>query len=100
MMTRYERLLPKPLREPSKIVWARVPGYADLYNIVINGLEVGWITKRPAYCDRGHWQINVALPDIDGADSFPRYYMSRKVAISETEAFLKWRLWKEPGDAS
>lgn len=98
-MARYERLLPKPLREPSAIVWIK-GGYQDLFTIVINGYEVGWITKRPDYCDRGHWQISVSLPDIDGADGFPRYYMRREVAVSETEAFLKWRLWQQRGDAS
>lgn len=99
-MARYERLLPKPLREPSDIAWVKGPDIRDLFTIHINGYEVGWITKRPDYCDRGHWQVNISLPDLDGADGFPRYYMSRKVAVSETEAFLKWRLWKERGDAS
>jgi len=100
MMARYERLLPVALREPGNIEWVQVPEYADLYNIVINGRDVGWITKRPAYCDRGHWQVNITLPDLDGADGYPRYYMSRKAAVSETEAFLKWRLWQQRGDAS
>ncbi len=51
-----------------------------------------WITKRPAYCDRGHYCANVdGVGSLDGADGFPRYYMSLGVAMSEMELWLKWR---------
>jgi hypothetical protein len=55
---------------------------------------VAWIEPRPHYCDRGHWQVKCTLATIDYQDGFPRYYMSKKVAMFETERFLKWRLWK------
>lgn len=58
------------------------------------GNLIAWLEVRPAYCDRGHWRVNCELPDIDTADGFPRYFMSRAVAIAETEAFLRWRMFK------
>src|SRR5260221_11752985 len=56
---------------------------------------VAWLERRPYYCDRGHFHVNSDLPGIDGHDSFPRYYMNYEVAKAETEAWLKWRLWKQ-----
>jgi hypothetical protein len=51
-----------------------------------------WIVKRPVYCDRGHYQANVdGIVGLDGADGFPRYYMSLEVAMAEMEAWLAWR---------
>jgi hypothetical protein len=55
---------------------------------------LAWLEARPHYCDRGHWKVNCTLPTIDSADGFPRYYMSKKAAMAETERFLKWRLWR------
>lgn len=79
------------LKEPAPIVRERV----DLWEEVkINGLMVATIEPRPHYCDRGRWILKCYLPGLDGSDAFPRYYMSHDAAISETEAFLRWRLWK------
>jgi hypothetical protein len=64
--------------------------------VVIRGIVVAWMTRRPLYCTRGHWKIDSLLAGIDRSDGFPRYYMSRDIAIAETEAFLKWRLWGVP----
>jgi hypothetical protein len=62
------------------------------WNLRLGGAWV-WLTKRPAYCDRGHWQANVeGIATIDPADSFPRYYMSLDVAKIEMMAWLEWRL--------
>lgn len=63
---------------------------------VIDGKVIhAFITARPIYCDRGHWMFNVDGPlNLDGADSFPRYYMSLERALEEAEAFLRWRLLK------
>ena len=83
------------LKTPKPIEWGIDPECPTVENCYINGQWVAWLNPRPSYCDRGHWQVNVDLPDIDYADQFPRYYMSKSVAIAETEAFLKWRLWKE-----
>lgn len=69
--------------------------YPGAFEYWIDGRMVAWLTQRPPYCDRGHWAINVELPDINGADAFPRYYMSRAVAVAETEAFIAWRLFKQ-----
>jgi hypothetical protein len=50
------------------------------------------ITPRPAYCDRGHFHLNVDGPfNFDNADSFPRYYMSLERAKLETVDFVQWR---------
>ena len=82
------------LRTPVDIVWRINPKFPSLQEACLNGQMAAWIEPRPAYCDRGHWKMHVELPDIDGQDGFPRYYMCLAAAKSETEAFLKWRLWK------
>jgi len=61
----------------------------------IDGVLFAHITKRPGYCDRGHWQANVDLPlGLDHQDGFPRYYMQLETAKEETELFLDWRINK------
>ena len=55
-----------------------------------------WLSARPPYCDRGHIQLNIEGPlNLDGADSFPRFFFSFEEADVHTRIFLKWRLWKE-----
>jgi hypothetical protein len=54
-----------------------------------------FLTLRPAYCDRGHIQLLIEGIDLDGADSFPRFFFSFREADEHTRTFLKWRLWKE-----
>lgn len=54
-----------------------------------------WMTLRPAYCDRGHLQLNIDGPiGLDHQDSFPRYFFSFEEADNHCRTFLKWRLWK------
>lgn len=86
------------------IEWIVDKDHPEIEYIHASGKRVGWISPRPHYCDRGRWQVdiqyferygNIDIPQIDGADRFPRYYMSQSVAKSETEAFIRWRLWKE-----
>lgn len=78
------------------ITWKKAPeNFCD--ECYVGDRLTAWLTNRPSYCDRGHFMVDCNLPDIDRADSFPRYYMSRDVAIAETEAWLKWRLWKQRG---
>jgi hypothetical protein len=69
-----------------------------VFNCTMDGTLVAWMTPRPAYCDRGHWQVDSDLPHLDDYDGFPRYYMRREVAIQETEAWLNWRLLKIRGE--
>lgn len=86
------------------IEWVKDKEYPEIIGVYADETRVGWMAKRPSYCDRGHWEVNIQyslkysnieIHQIDDADRFPRYYMSKSVAISETEAFLRWRLWKE-----
>ena len=62
-----------------------------------SGPVFAWIGPRPVYCDRGHWEFNVhtGVPGVDGADSFPRYYMRLNTALSEAGLWLNWRLYKQ-----
>lgn len=82
------------------IVWRKnVAHDFPIYEAFVDGVMVGWITKRPPYCDRGHWQAGIeqmAVPDLDGADAFPRYFMRFDTAKQEMEDFIRWRLWKVP----
>jgi len=93
------------LKEPTPLVWLphRNREYPNLLECWANKQMIAWLEPRPFYCDRGHWKVEINLPEecnIDGQDRFPRYYMSKTVAMAETEAFMKWRLWqirfKEP----
>jgi hypothetical protein len=63
-------------------------------DVTINGVVVGSLEPRPHYCDRGHWKFLSDLPDIDGADGFPRYYMNIVTAKLEIISWLNWRLWR------
>lgn len=83
----------EPILSPSPITWDQDKDH-NTFDCLIAGMRVAFITKRPHYCDRGHWSMQCELPDLDGADSFPRYYMNFETARAETEAFLKWRLWR------
>jgi hypothetical protein len=52
-----------------------------------------FISRRPVYCDRGHYQLNIeASFGLDDADRFPRYYMGLEVAKNEAIAFIQWRV--------
>lgn len=77
--------------------WRYDPNFRTLdLRFTVDGRAVhAWITPRPHYCDRGHWQFNVDGPfDLDACDAFPRYFMSLDTALAEAEAFLRWRLFK------
>jgi len=71
------------------------PGTFDLY---FEEHQFGWLTKRPSYCDRGHWQLNISLKGLDAQDGFPRYFMQFETAKKEAELFLNWRLNKIRGE--
>ncbi|HYX39971.1 MAG TPA: hypothetical protein VE954_43295 [Oligoflexus sp.] len=54
-----------------------------------------WMLLRPPYCDRGHIQLCIDGPlNLDGHDSFPRYFFSFEEADTHCRTFLKWRLWQ------
>lgn len=84
----------------STLTWIKAPdeileAWADAKLFKNNHRMVAWISKRPAYCDRGHWQLNIDLPlGLDGQDGFPRYYMELETAKKETKLFLDWRVNK------
>ena len=80
------------LYDPAPIEWKPLIGLQECH---INGRLVAFMENRPYYCDRGSVRVLCELPDIDHQDGFPRYYMSEEVGKSETEAFLRWRLWRQ-----
>ena len=58
-----------------------------------------FIQRRPEYCDRGHYSLNIDGPlCLDDQDQFPRYYMSLEVAKSEAGGFVNWRVFKIRGE--
>lgn len=61
------------------------------------GKVEAFITPRPVYCDRGHWQFGImtGVPSLDNADSFPRYYMGLRTALQEASDWIMWRLYKQ-----
>lgn len=60
------------------------------------GLRVHvFIQRRPEYCDRGHYSLDIDGPlGLDDQDRFPRYFMSLENAKGEAITFLNWRLFK------
>lgn len=81
--------------EPAEIEFVPYEATEDILDIKINGRRVGWLEKRPGWCDRGHWKFGCELPEINDADSFPRYYMDVTRAKLEIIAWLNWRLWQK-----
>lgn len=65
-----------------------------------------WISKRPAYCDRGNYLAHIDVLGspwelaLDAADLWPRYYFDLDRAKLEIEAWMKKRKeWMEPEPA-
>jgi hypothetical protein len=82
---------PKPIRFEQ----ANDSGRSMVYeNVMIGDVIVGSLEPRPYYCDRGRYIFRSELPDLDGADGFPRYYMDYSAACAEITAWLRWRLWR------
>jgi hypothetical protein len=53
-----------------------------------------WFQKRPYYCDRGRWVINVDGSGVEGpdyAEGFPRYFFSLARAVDEMEEWINAR---------
>lgn len=77
----------------------------DVLNLKVHGKtgnEVhAFIQKRQHYCDRGHFQFNVmGIGSLDGADTFPRYYMDINRAKAEAKSWLVWRLYEHRIESS
>lgn len=90
---------PKHLSGPQWDYWTALYAPAEIrwsatFDCMIAGRCVAVLEARPYHCDRGHFIVKCFLPGLDEADGFPRYYMNKEIAIKETEAFLRWRLWK------
>jgi hypothetical protein len=84
--------------ELGKIEWRckrAIQGVAcsAIYEAYVAGRMRGWIEQRPLYCDRGHFKAMVDVPNLDGQDAFPRYFMRFETAVQEMEEFIRWRLW-------
>jgi hypothetical protein len=76
--------------------WNSAPDHPNLLELKRGEQLLAWIHKRPHYCDRGHWQVQVeCVPALDAADCFPRYFMRRETAQQELIEFLAWRLHGE-----
>ncbi len=90
----------KGIETPQSLIWKLNPEFTvtGLEECFVGSHMVAWLERRPYYCDRGHFQVNSDLPGLDKHDSFPRYYMNYEVAKAETEAWLKWRLWKQSNE--
>lgn len=71
----------------------------DVWNFHYESGQVrvhAFIQKRPPYCDRGHYSFNAdGNLGLDGADTFPRYFMALDVAIQEASQWLNWRIHKD-----
>ena len=85
------------LAEIDKAEWQKDEyGCFNLYVSDPKGNKIhSWLSLRPVYCDRGHIQLCIDGPlNLDGADSFPRFFFNFEEADAHTRYFLKWRLWK------
>lgn len=74
-----------------KWVWYKVPIGIDDSHYVLKAAEcILEIYPRPAYCDRGQWEMHALCPGyprnpspLDAADMFPRVYFLLPVAQFE-----------------
>lgn len=90
------------IKQINEAQWELMEGSLNLFVTDAQGRRViAWLTRRPHYCDRGHIQLNIdmpgavpGVPELDAADSFPRYFFGFEEADRHTRAFLKWRIWK------
>lgn len=81
-------------------------GYWWLRVVGSNGQKTTlFIQPRANYCDRGHWQViceyycsEHGMDTIDGADCFPRMFMSLEVAKREIQEWIAWRMYKHSKD--
>ena len=86
------------IKEIDEAQWTKdIYGVMNLYvHTAEDRLVHCWVMLRPVYCDRGHMQLIIDGPlNLDGADSFPRFFFSFEEADKHTRLFLKWRIWKE-----
>jgi hypothetical protein len=77
--------------------WHKDPSYGGLHELYIDDTLLAWITERPHYCDRGHYQGQIEFSPgnpIDAADGMPCYYMRLEIAKQEIKAKLLWRVCK------
>ena len=49
-----------------------------------------WIERRPPYCDRGRWKLDVDAP-IDAQEGFPRYFFDLERAKLEAQEWVNVR---------
>ena len=82
------------LKDPQPLKWETTVGAVFIEECYVANRMVAWLQKRPHYCDRGHFSVDSSIPGLDQHDSFPRYYMNYEVSKAETEAWVKWRLWR------
>ena len=73
--------------------------FSDYHELIIKDLEDRenklYIIKRPHYCDRGHYMLQIdGYFDLDSSDGFPRYFFTFEEAETHARKFLAWRLLK------
>ena len=83
--------------------WIENQELAGLHELWASGdnILLGWVQKRPSYCDRGHWQGQIEYSPgnpLDSADGGLHYYMRLNVAKQELREKLLWRLCKIPAE--
>lgn len=96
-MNNETKMMKRGLRQIDLSKWEEdETGTLNLYVTDVRGNIVHcWMILRPAYCDRGHVQLNIdGHLGLDGMDCFPRYFFSPEEADQHCRTFLKWRLWK------
>lgn len=84
------------IEEIDKAIWKAHDDYVELIIHDENNNEISCTAqRRPKYCDRGHYQLNVfGQIELDSADGFPRYFFSFAELDVHARQFLKWRLYK------
>ena len=66
--------------------WGEIKAKAEITSPLGGSYEI-WITKRPDYCDRGDWIIQVdgygTGSCLDEADGFPRYFFGTEEEVKK-----------------
>ena len=77
--------------------WTEVEDNPGRWEFLLGDVLLCWVTPRPHFCDRGHYQGGIEFSPgnpFDFADGMPCYYMRLDVARQDIVEKMMWRVCK------
>lgn len=90
-----DHVYPELIQSATWVEVDRFPGLLELR--ADDDTLLGWVQRRPDYCDRGHYQAQIEFTPgnpLNAADGMSCYYMRLSVAKQELREKLLWRCCK------